>query len=143
MKVQSILKSKGGNVVTAAPDTPIHDIANILKSKGIGAVVLVGSGDRVAGILSERDIVRGLAVHGAKLGDKRAADLMTREVITCTPEHSIDELMKIMTEGRFRHVPVLDRGRLVGVVSIGDVVKYRLDELEAEAGALKSYIATG
>jgi CBS domain-containing protein len=143
MKVQSILKSKGGDVVTVAPDAAILDIADTLKQKGIGAVVVLGPGDAVAGILSERDIVRGLAEHGAKLSGKRASDLMTREVKTCTPDHSVDDLMKIMTEGRFRHVPVVDRGRLAGVISIGDVVKNRLDELEAETGALRSYIATG
>lgn len=143
MQVSAILKEKGREVVTADPDTPIAEIVATLKDKGIGAVIVAGDGDIPAGILSERDIVRAMPKHGAKLMTMRASDLMTREVVTCTQEHSIDEVMKIMTEGRFRHLPVIEGGKLVGVISIGDAVKRRLDELEAEAGALRSYIASG
>ncbi len=143
MQVSAILKEKGREVVTADPDTPIAEIVATLKDRGIGAVIVAGDGDIPAGILSERDIVRAMPKHGAKLMTMRASDLMTREVVTCTQEHTVDEVMKIMTEGRFRHLPVIEGGKLVGVISIGDAVKHRLGELEAEAGALRSYIASG
>ena len=143
MQVSAILKDKGSEVVTAGPDTPIAEIVATLKAKGIGAVIIAGAGGTPAGILSERDIVRAMPKHGAKLMTLRASDLMTRKVVTCTPEHSVVEVMKLMTEGRFRHLPVIEDGKLVGVISIGDAVKRRLGELEAEAGDLKSYIASG
>jgi CBS domain-containing protein len=143
MQVSAILKDKGSEVVTADPDTSIEEIVATLKAKGIGAVIVAGAGGTPAGILSERDIVRAMPKHGAKLMAMRASDLMTREVVSCTPGHSVVEVMKIMTEGRFRHLPVIDDGKLVGVISIGDAVKRRLGELEEEAGALKSYIASG
>ncbi len=145
MQVSAILNDKGSEVVTADPDTPIEEIVATLKAKGIGAVIVAvaGAGGTPAGILSERDIVRAMPKHGAKLMALRASDLMTRNVVSCTSGHSVVEVMKIMTEGRFRHLPVIDDGKLVGVISIGDAVKRRLDELEEEAGALKSYIASG
>lgn len=145
MQVSAVLKDKGSEVVTAGPDTPIAEIVATLKAKGIGAVIVAGAsaGGTPAGILSERDIVRAMPEYGTKLMTMRASDLMTRKVVTCTPEHSVDQVMKLMTEGRFRHLPVIEDGKLVGVISIGDAVKRRLGELEAEAGALKSYIASG
>jgi len=143
MKVSAILKEKGDKVVTASPDDSIAEVADLLKREGIGAVIVTGAGDKVAGILSERDIVRAIPELGAKLQEARAADLMTREVVTCTPDTAVDELEKLMTEGRFRHLPVVVDGKLIGIVSVGDVVKQRMGELEAEAGALRSYIATG
>lgn len=143
MKVSAILKEKGDKVVTASPDDSIAEVADLLKREGIGAVIVTGAGDKVAGILSERDIVRAIPELGAKLQEARAADLMTREVVTCTPDTAVDELEKLMTEGRFRHIPVVVDGKLTGIVSVGDVVKQRMGELEAEAGALRSYIATG
>ncbi|MDH3233031.1 MAG: CBS domain-containing protein [Alphaproteobacteria bacterium] len=143
MKVAAILKNKGDNVVTASPDDSIATVADLLKREGIGAVIVTGAGGSVAGILSERDIVRAIPDKGAELLECRVSDLMTREVITCTPETAVDEVRKLMTEGRFRHVPVVVDGALAGVISVGDVVKQRLDELEAEAGALRSYISTG
>lgn len=143
MQVSAILKDKGSEVVTAGPDTPIAEIVATLKAKGIGAVIVAGAGGVPVGILSERDIVRAMPKHGDKLMTLRASDLMTRKVVNCTPEHSVVEVMKLMTEGRFRHLPVIEDGKLVGVVSIGDAVKRRLGELEAEAGDLKSYIASG
>ncbi|MHA1536928.1 MAG: CBS domain-containing protein [Alphaproteobacteria bacterium] len=143
MQVSAILKDKGSDVVTVAPDTPIAEIVATLKAKHIGAVIVTGAGGAPAGILSERDIVRAMPEHGAELPKLKASDLMTRKVVTCTPEHTVDEIMKLMTEGRFRHLPVIEGGKLVGVISIGDAVKRRLGELEAEAGALKSYIASG
>lgn len=143
MKVAAILKDKGDKVVTANPEDTVATVAELLKREGIGAVVVKGAGTSVAGILSERDIVRAIPAKGADLLESRAADLMTRDVITCTPDMDVDDVRKLMTEGRFRHVPVLADGKLAGIVSVGDVVKQRLDELEAEAGALRSYISTG
>ena len=143
MKVASILRTKGGGVVTAPPDTPVMTIVDTLKKEGIGAIVIAAPGGNVTGILSERDLVRALADYGARLMDMRADELMTRDVVTCTAGQHIDEVMKLMTEGRFRHLPVMDGEELIGVISIGDVVKNRLGELEAEARELKSYIATG
>jgi CBS domain-containing protein len=143
MKVAALLKDKGDTVVTATPEDTVASVADILKREGIGAVVVSGAGGSVAGILSERDIVRAIPAKGADLLESRVADLMTRDVITCTPDTEVDEVRKLMTEGRFRHVPVLEDGKLAGIISVGDVVKLRLDELEAEAGALRSYISTG
>ena len=143
MKVSAILKDKGDKVVTARPDDTVASVAELLKREGIGAVIVTGAGGSVAGILSERDIVRAIPAKGSDLLESRAADLMTRDVITCTPDMDVDDVRKLMTEGRFRHVPVLVDGKLSGIVSVGDVVKQRLDELEAETGALRSYISTG
>ena len=143
MQVAAILANKGRSVVTAKPGTSIPEIAQLLKSKKIGAAVVVDDGENVIGIISERDLVHGLARHGARLLDMQVGELMTREVRTCDTELDVDEVMKVMTESRFRHLPVVDGGKLAGIVSIGDVVKHRLDELEAEATELKRYIATG
>jgi len=143
MKVAAILKDKGDKVVTAKPEDTVAAVADLLKRERIGAVVVTGAGGSVAGILSERDIVRAIPGKGDGLLESRAADLMTRDVVTCTPETELHEVQKLMTEGRFRHIPVLADGRLSGIISVGDVVKQRLDELEAETGALKSYISTG
>lgn len=143
MKVAAILKDKGGKVVTAKPEDTVAAVADLLKREKIGAVVVTGAGGSVAGILSERDIVRAIPAKGIDLLESRAADLMTRDVVTCTPDMDVHEVQKLMTEGRFRHIPVVVDGKLTGIVSVGDVVKQRLDELEAEAGALRSYISTG
>jgi len=143
MKVAAILKDKGDKVVTAKPEDTVAVVAELLKRERIGAVVVTGAGGSVAGILSERDIVRAIPGKGDGLLESRAADLMTRDVVTCTPETELHEVQKLMTEGRFRHIPVLEDGKLSGIISVGDVVKQRLDELEAETGALRSYISTG
>ena len=143
MQVAAILANKGRSVVTVKTGASIPEIAQLLKSKKIGAAVVVDDSDTVIGIISERDLVHGLARHGARLLDMRVGELMTREVQTCGVELDVDEVMKVMTESRFRHLPVVDGGKLAGIVSIGDVVKHRLDELEAEASELKRYIATG
>ena len=97
----------------------------------------------LCGIISERDLARGLADHGAKLLDMRVSQLMTADVVTCSPDDGIDQLMHTMTEGRFRHLPVIEDGRMIGIISIGDVVKHRLQELEAETNLLHDYIAGG
>ena len=141
MFVSDILKSKGGAVVTASKTDTIRSVLTVLRDNKIGALV-VGENGRVDGILSERDIVHLIATDGAAALDKTVETAMTREVVTCTPCETIDRVMAMMTKGRFRHVPVLEDGALVGVVSIGDVVKRRIAETEREAEALKQYIAT-
>jgi len=143
MQVAAILKEKGGEVVTANSDDTVAEITKVLMKEGIGAVVVTGAGGKVAGILSERDIVRAIPDKGAKILEARVGDLMTRDVVTCTPDMLVDEVRKQMTDGRFRHMPVVVDGKLAGIISVGDVVKQRLGELEAEAGALRSYIASG
>ena len=141
MQVAHILKSKGARVITVPPETTIAVVARTLKDERIGAVVVTGEGGAVVGIISERDIVRALPEYGAGLLDKQVADLMTRHVVTCTPEHKVDDIRREMTGGRFRHIPVIADGALAGIISIGDVVKARLDELEVETGLLRHYIS--
>jgi CBS domain-containing protein len=141
MTVASILNQKGRNVVTADRTASLADIVAMLAEKRIGAVLLV-EGDEIRGIISERDIVRALSTHGGDALAKRAEDCMTPRVVTCTPEDTINDLMHKMTSGRFRHVPVVDRGKLAGIVSIGDVVKERIQEVEREAEQIREYIAT-
>jgi CBS domain-containing protein len=140
MNVETILRSKGGAVATVAPRATIRDAVALLRRERIGALVVSG-GARVEGILSERDIVHGLADRGAPLLDATVEELMTRRVFTCTPRDSVGDLMATMTERRIRHIPVLKDGALAGIVSIGDVVKHRLDEIEYEASSLRSFIA--
>jgi CBS domain-containing protein len=142
MTVRAILTLKGRDCVTISPDATLGEAARLLSEKRIGAVVITGAERRVAGILSERDIVRAVAKGDQKALDQPVSSAMTREVVTCTEDETIPNLMQRMTSGRFRHVPVLDRGRLAGIVSIGDVVKHRLAELEREHEALRTYIAT-
>ena len=141
MDVASILRAKGSAVATAPPEATITDIAAKLKQEKIGALVVSDDGVKVLGIISERDIVRGLADHGLDLLEKRADDLMTSEVLTCTPNDTTGDLMAVMTKQRIRHIPVTEDGGLCGIISIGDVVKDRLDEIEREANALRDYVA--
>jgi CBS domain-containing protein len=142
MKVASILKSKGGRVVTMRPDASITSVIQRMKLERIGAIVISADGERIDGIVSERDIVYGLADQHRDLLALKVSDVMTRDVITCTPDDQIKQVMARMTHSRVRHVPVLDDGRLHGIVSIGDVVKNRLEEVELEATVLRdAYIA--
>jgi CBS domain-containing protein len=141
MLIGQILAGKGRDVVSTRPDATIADVAKLLKAKRIGAVVVIDPRGGLCGIISERDLARGLADHGAKLLDMRVSELMTPEVVTCSPDDGLDKLMKQMTEGRFRHLPVIEGGKLAGIISIGDVVKHRLQELENEAHLLHDYIA--
>ena len=141
MNVNDILKAKGRDVATVAPDATVTDAVRLLHRRGIGALVVSADGNRLDGILSERDIVHALAAHGAAVLDRRVAELMTRRVVTCTPNDTIAELMGEMTRRRIRHLPVVDRGRLAGLVSIGDVVKNRLEEMESETTSLRQFIA--
>jgi CBS domain-containing protein len=142
MNVETILKGKGRTVVTIAPEARIGEAVALLRRARIGAVVVSGDGSRVSGILSERDIVHALADRGAAVIDEPVSALMSRHVFTCTPQDSIAELMAQMTERRIRHLPVVEGGRLSGIVSIGDVVKSRLDEVEYEATSLRQFIAS-
>jgi len=141
MSVERILATKGRHVLTVSPDSSLHDAARLLAEKRIGALVVASSDMQVKGILSERDIVRAIAADPASLS-RPVGDFMTSHVITCGLHTSIPELMDKMTMGRFRHLPVVVDGRLAGLVSIGDVVKYRVAEIEAESRAMRDYIAT-
>lgn len=142
MTVKAILTRKGNAVVTVAPTLSLSDFVKALTEHRIGAAVVVSDDGRVVGMLSERDVVRALAERGAAALDRPVEDVMTREVKTCREEDTLRELAERMTAGRFRHLPVVEKGRLVGLVSIGDVVKQRLEELEAESSALRDYILT-
>lgn len=143
MNVAGILKAKGADVITAFPSDSIADISNILGKNRIGAVLIVDSAGSLCGVVSERDIVRGLSECGSDCLAQTAEDLMTSELITTKPSDTIDSVMSLMTEKRIRHLPVLEEGRLTGFISIGDIVKSRMDEVEREAAALRDYIATG
>jgi CBS domain-containing protein len=142
MKVSSILNTKGERVETIAPETRISSVVWTLRGKQIGALVVSEDGTTMLGMISERDVVRGLADHGTALLGMRVSDVMTRSVVTCAPEDSITRVMAEMTRHRVRHLPVVEHGRLLGIVSIGDVVKYRLDELEMEANILREALIT-
>jgi CBS domain-containing protein len=130
-------------VVSTRPDATIAEVASLLKARRIGAVVVTDAAGDLCGIISERDLARGLADHGADLLQMRVGELMTTAVTTCTPDDGVDKLMQKMTEGRFRHLPVIEAGRMIGIISIGDVVKHRLQELETETNLLHDYIAGG
>ena len=142
MTVRGILSRKGRDVVTIAPTASLSEAVKLLAERRIGAIVVTGADNRVAGILSERDIVRTLSLRGPAALDDNVAAVMTRKVTTCTEADTVATLMERMTAGKFRHLPVLDQGRLVGVISIGDVVKLRVEEIESESNALREYIAT-
>lgn len=141
MLVHQILRAKGDHpVITVRPDTTVAKVADLLAERRIGGVVVSEDGVHVAGILSERDIVRALAVRGAECLSLATADLMTRNPTCCAPTDEADVVLQRMTDGRFRHMPVTQGGALIGIVSIGDVVKARLDELAMEKSALEGMI---
>jgi CBS domain-containing protein len=142
MNVDAILRTKGNKVETVQPGISVAEAVGLLTARRIGALVVSEDGRRVDGILSERDVVHALGVRGAGILDAKVGELMTHRVQTCSPEDSIEALMNRMTEGRFRHMPVVRDGRLCGIISIGDVVKNRLDEVEYEASSLKSFITS-
>jgi CBS domain-containing protein len=147
MTVKAILSRKGNDVVTISPTATLFDAVKILDAHRIGAVVIAGADRRIEGILSERDVVRTLAHNiraggGCQLCDESVEKVMTREVETCKQSDTVYELMERMTRRKFRHVPVIDDGRLAGMISIGDVVKHRLAEMASESNALREYIAT-
>ena len=140
MFVKNILVGKRGNVVTIEPTADLTAAVKLLAERRIGAVVILGANHRIVGILSERDIVRALAAHGPTALNKPVGQVMTRDVKTCSEDDTIESLMGRMTTGRFRHMPVVEQGKLVGIVSVGDVVKNRVEEMEREAAALRDYI---
>jgi CBS domain-containing protein len=143
MHVARILEHKGERVVTAEPSTTVAEVARTLYREHIGALLLMEDDGSIAGIISERDIIRALAGYGEDALGMPARELMARSPVTCTSETTVGELMSEMTERRIRHFPVVDDGRLSGIVSIGDVVKNRLDELKSEADELRNYVMSG
>lgn len=143
MHVAAILKDKGRAVETVRPETKLMEVARKLAAKRIGAVVVTDRHGEVVGILSERDIICALATEGAESLEWPVATVMTRDVLTCAETDTIDHLMSMMTARRFRHLPVVNDGALSGIVSIGDVVKHHIAEVEMEASAMRDYITTG
>jgi CBS domain-containing protein len=141
MTVKSILDGKGGDVVSVAPDVSLSDAIQLLAMRRIGAV-LVMNGSTLEGILSERDIVRVLGERGAAVLDEPVREVMTRRVVSCRLADTVAAIMEKMTTGKFRHLPVIEEGRIVGLISIGDVVKRRVSEYEKEQEAMRDYIAT-
>jgi CBS domain-containing protein len=142
VNVREILSVKGRDVVTIEPNANLAAATKVLAERRIGAVVVTGADGRIVGILSERDIVTVLAARGLSALETKVAEAMTRKVTTCSPVDTIASIMERMTAGKFRHVPVLEQGRLAGIISIGDVVKHRVMEMEHEQAALRDYIQT-
>jgi CBS domain-containing protein len=146
MNVKTVLAAKqrnlGGDIVSIEPTADLAAAAKLLSTHRIGAVVILGAGGRLAGILSERDIVRSLSEHGAAALSLPVGQVMTRNVATCTGEESVASIMERMTAGKFRHMPVITDGQLTGLISIGDVVKHRVEEVEGESEAMRDYIRT-
>ena len=141
MKVEAVMAAKGREVATINPTATLATVAQRLRLQNIGALVVL-EGDRLAGMISERDVVHAFAAHRAEAAEIEVADVMTRNVVTCRPEDSLTRVLGLMTRHRVRHLPVLEGGRLAGLISIGDAVKHRLDELELEAAVLRdAYIA--
>ncbi len=140
MYVADILNAKGTEVIATGPAETVAATANLLNDRRIGAVIVRDAKDNVIGVVSERDIIRGIAVNGARALDMEVHELMTREVVSCKPTDTIAEVMRVMTTRRFRHLPVMEDGTLKGMISIGDVVKHRLDESELETRVLRDYV---
>ena len=142
MLVSDLIKEKGAGVITTGPATTVAEVADIIARERIGAVVVTEQDDQVVGIISERDIVNGLSKHGPNLLKLAVPVVMTRDVFTCPTTENVNQLRREMTNRRARHIPIVDEGKLVGIISIGDIVKNRLDELEDEAQQMRDYIAT-
>jgi CBS domain-containing protein len=141
MYVFNILKAKGSEIATISPGAPITAALALLEEKHIGALLVLDDHGKIAGILSERDLVRAMNKHHESIFTKRVGDLMTTRVVTCSSKDPVAAIMGMMTAQRFRHVPVVDDGKLVGIISIGDVVKSRIEEAQAEVDALRQYIS--
>ena len=142
MKVEAVLAAKGREVATINPSATLATVAQRLRLEGIGALVVLDEDGKLAGMISERDVVHAFAEHRAEAAEIKVADVMARNLVTCRPEDSLTRVLGLMTRHRVRHLPVLEGGRLVGLISIGDAVKHRLDELELEAAVLRdAYIA--
>lgn len=140
--VKMMLDAKGRAVQTVEPDRKLLDVAAVLNDRKIGAVIVAGLEGRIAGIFTERDLVRTIATHGVAALEKPVQTMMTTGVTRCHEEQTVEEVMEMMTAGRFRHVPVETDGKLAGIISIGDVVKARMREVEIEAEQMKAYIAS-
>ncbi|WP_433665703.1 CBS domain-containing protein [Nocardia sp. CA-136227] len=140
MRISEILRRKGGEVVTIAPDATVRELLRILAAHNVGAAIVSPDGTAMAGIVSERDIVRRLDRDGAPLLDAPVSTIMTAALHTCSPDDNVETLNAIMTEHRIRHLPVLEDGQMIGIVSIGDVVKSQISELETEREALVRYL---
>src|SRR5690242_2629770 len=143
MRISGLLREKGDYVATVPPGATVREVLAGLAEHGVGALVVSADGEHIEGIVSERDIVRALHHRGTPVLDEAVTAVMTAEVATCEPDAEVDSLMAVMTERRIRHVPVVDADRLVGIVSIGDVVKHRVHDLEHENSALVEYIQSG
>ena len=141
MTIAAILKHKGAHVVHVRPEDQVSDVVAVLSRQRIGATLVLDRAGSLQGILSERDIMHGIAAHGAAALEMAAAQLMTRNIVTAHPGMRVQEVMAIMTDGRFRHLPVVDKGVLVGIVSIGDVVKRLIEDQGQEVDSLKAYVA--
>ena len=143
MKVSQILTVKGDAVHSVKPDDSIADVVKMLNDKSVGALLVLGDAGEIVGIISERDVIRGLGAKGVALLEHPISSLMTKDVITCDMDRAVDDLMRDMTDHRIRHLPVVENGKLAGVISIGDVVKYRVNELEKESNEMREYIHRG
>jgi CBS domain-containing protein len=143
MTIASILHGKPHRLISVAPDDSLQQAAEVLTRERIGALLVLKPNGDIAGIISERDIVRAVGLKGADVLGRPVAELMTKDVICCTPEDTVDQAMAMMTERRFRHLPVRQAGKIVAMLSIGDVVKQKVEEAEAESQSLREYIARG
>lgn len=139
-KVSSVLEHKGHRIVTVAPHQTVASVARVLTQNRIGAAPVMDEENRLVGIISERDVIHGISEHGDAVMAMPVDQLMTREVMTCSPEDAIVEIMQVMTTERVRHLPVVQKGSLRGIISIGDVVKQRLEEAQLELDTLRGYI---
>jgi CBS domain-containing protein len=143
MTIASIIHGKPHRLITVAPDDTLQQAAEVLTRERIGALLVLKPNGDIAGIMSERDIVRAVGLKGTDVLSRPVAELMTKEVICCAPEDTVDQVMATMTERRFRHLPVRHGGRIVAMISIGDVVKQKVEEAESESQSLREYIARG
>ncbi len=141
MTVGAILNNMGHDVISERADTPLEDVCKVLAERGIGAILVTDAGGRIEGIISERDVVKTLAKKGVSALKQPVADTMTTSVVTCEEDATINDVMGLMTSGRFRHVPVVRAGKAVGLISIGDVVKHKIAQVELEAEQMRSYIS--
>lgn len=143
MRIRDVLAAKGATVATIGPERPVTELLAEMSAHNVGAMVVIGAGGEIDGIVSERDVVRRLHERGSGLLRAAVSEIMTAVVVTCAPEDSVESLTVLMTEHRIRHIPVVSGGALAGIVSIGDVVKSRIDQLEQEQDYLEAYITQG
>jgi len=143
MYVKNVLQYKGHDIISASPDNSLLEVAKTLRENKIGAVLVCKTAGQMCGVLSERDIIIAVAKHGGDILSGKVSDFMTEGVYTCSPDDDMKQVMERMTQKRIRHLPVVEDGNVIGLISIGDVVKHRMAETEAESEALKSYITTG